>query len=402
MSNVVLGPQASYTQTPRFNIYLGSPSSSGQGLSPCPNPLVAEVITTNYSEASRFSCRIIVTPVEADSFISMSAIMAKVAVSLNYGAEQPLIIGLVDTIEYDPITNEIVLAGRDLAGLLIDTPTQEARANLTSSQLVQQIIGQFAAQGLIGNVTPTSTKIGRYYSVDYSLTIFNQFYRTQHLWDLVQTLARVEGFEARVTGAMLYFGPPSSSNAPPYVVTVNQGPPIAANVDKLRLLRSLTLAKDVSVTVVSWNSMLGRAIIKVVRSSQQGAPKGGYGPVQNYVINKPDLTPQQALNLAEQALTDITIRERVVDISMPGELTINPSSLIQVVGTKTSFDQAYYIDEIRRTIGFEEGFHQSIRLKNISPETQRFTEPLSPLAASGTPAQIQSTVTLGQPTVRGQ
>ena len=44
--------------------------------------------------------------------------------------------------------------------------------------------------------------------------------------------------------------------------------------------------------------------------------------------------------------------------------------MFRLQGTSTSFDQVYFIDSITRSISFDEGFRQSLRIKNSSPRTQ--------------------------------
>ena len=55
---------------------------------------------------------------------------------------------------------------------------------------------------------------------------------------------------------------------------------------------------------------------------------------------------------------------------MPGDLTLDPRSMIQLTGTKTDFDQTYFVDEIDRHLSMEIGFVQHVRAKNTSPRTQ--------------------------------
>lgn len=358
----LLGEAASYVQAPRFQILLNGWAAY--------NPLSADVTVNNYAEPARFSLVIVVDPAAAAYYESQVSIAAEVQVSLNGGSYQTLIYGLVDTIEYDPIEGVLMMAGRDLAGQLMDTPTENSEQNLTASQVVEMFVQQHASQGLLGNITATKPLVGTFYGVDYSFSIYGgNLYRPTNQWDMILFLAQMSGFEAYITGRTLYFGPSTPDTAAPFVIAVNPGPPVAANVEKLRLTRSLTLAKDVQVTVISWQSLLMRPVKRVVRSSQKGAPAGGYGPTQNYVFNKPDLTPDQALKYAQAKLADITRRERVVEFEMPGELTLTPSSRVLIEGTNTDWDQLYYIDQIERSLSFDD-FKQSVRLKNISPANQ--------------------------------
>ena len=74
--------------------------------------------------------------------------------------------------------------------------------------------------------------------------------------------------------------------------------------------------------------------------------------------------------MAKSLLKDIAVRARIIEVDMPGELNLNPSSRVNLSGTNTSWDQLYYIDEITRSLSFGEGFKQHLRLKNHSSGTQ--------------------------------
>jgi hypothetical protein len=100
---------------------------------------------------------------------------------------------------------------------------------------------------------------------------------------------------------------------------------------------------------------------------------------QRYVFVKPNLTQAQALQFGQQMLAELTKHERIVEVTMPGELTLTPRNMVRLQGTGSSFDQVYYVDRISRTLAFEGGFLQTVRLKNSSPRT---------LAAAGAAGQV--------------
>ena len=83
-----------------------------------------------------------------------------------------------------------------------------------------------------------------------------------------------------------------------------------------------------------------------------------------YVVLRPNLTPQQAMTLATQTLSDLSRHERVITATMPGELNLAPRSLVMLQGTNTAFDQTYAVDEITRRISIRDGFVQTVRAVN--------------------------------------
>jgi hypothetical protein len=141
-------------------------------------------------------------------------------------------------------------------------------------------------------------------------------------------------------------------------VATGAGP---ANVTALRLERSLVLAGPITVTVKSWQSRQRTAIVQTASSGGSG------GNPRNYVYVVPNLTPDAAARFAQNRLAELTRHERVVIADMPGELVLTPRVPIAVAGTRTAFDQLYWIDEIERSLHWRHGFTQRIRARNFSP-----------------------------------
>lgn len=66
----------------------------------------------------------------------------------------------------------------------------------------------------------------------------------------------------------------------------------------------------------------------------------------------------------------MTQLERVVTVRMPGELVLTPGDLISLTGTRTNWDQTYFVDTLERRLSWSSGFEQTLRLKNRSPRTE--------------------------------
>ena len=185
-------------------------------------------------------------------------------------------------------------------------------------------------------------------------------------WDILVYLARQETFDVFVTGNDLHFQPTVQSSTTNQVLR-------PADFMELRLERALTVARDLQVTVRSWNSFKQTSVIECVVSSVNGSVLSSFGgsraSPQNYVVVRPNLTPDKALLVAQQHLSEICRHERVIELSMPGELTLTPRSMIALEGTGTDFDQAYYIDSIERAFRPHAGFIQRIRASNSSPRS---------------------------------
>jgi hypothetical protein len=222
-----------------------------------------DVMANNHYAADRFRA---VLALGQDSsatsafWSSQSDILVDAQFSLDGGVTfVSLVQGLVDTIAIDVMAGSLVLEGRDLTAALIESRTQETFANRTSSEIAT-ILAQ--RHNLVAAVTPTTTPVGRYYQNEHDRVTLNQFSRSMTEWDLLIFLAGQEGFDVFISGNTLCFQPTASGTTIPYTVT-------PANLQDLRLERSLTLARDIEVTVKSWNSRQQSAFSQTVRASGQ-------------------------------------------------------------------------------------------------------------------------------------
>jgi phage protein D len=268
----------------------------------------------------------------------------------------------------DFLRGVVRIEGRDLTAALIETRTQETFVNRTSSEIAQILAER---HGLTAQVTSTTTPVGRYYQNEHDRITLDQFSRAMTEWDLLVFLAQQEGFDVFVQGKTLHFQPKSGS-----IGAISMTP---ADMTSLRLERSLTLAEDLEVTVKSWNTRQNNAFTQTARSSESGLQSGRR---QQYVLVRPNLTSDQALKLAQQKLADGTRHERIISMSMPGELAISARSLMRLSDTGSEFDGVYYVDSIERHLHIDHGFTQHLRCKNVVP-----------LSEATTPGDIVASVT---------
>lgn len=327
----------------------------------------AEVMSNNYYAADRFNASIAlgIDPwAEASFWASEPDILLDVQFSLDGGASfTSLVQGAVDSVSIDPTRKMVHLDGRDLTASLIEARTQETFANRTSSEIASLLAGR---HNLTPHVSATTTPVGRYYQSEHDRITLDQFSRATTEWDLLVFLARHEGFDVFVQGQALYFQPTAQASEP----GVSLRP---EDVIDLRMERSLTLARDIEVVVKSWNSRQNDAFVQRARACRSGSAGRSNGSPQSYVFVQPNLTPDDALKLAQRRLAELTRHERTIRINMPGELALSPRSIIALEGTGTEFDQAYYIDVIERRLRRVGGLTQRILAKNTSPRTETTT-----------------------------
>jgi phage protein D len=310
-----------------------------------------DILANAHFAAGRFRLRVAMPAPLAATLLNTDTIL-DLQCSLG-GLPVSLIQGEADTIIIDPIRNTIEIDGRDLTARLLDTRTQETFANQTASEIATTLAGRHS---LTPVVTTTTTLAGRYYGAEHDRITLGQFSRATTEWDLLTFLASREGFEVFVAGSSLYFQPRSMSAAP-IVLT-------PADCISLSLERALTLARDLEVTVKSWNTRHQAAFTQTARSAAQGR-RGG--TPQRIVVVRPNLSPDDALQLAQRILADLSSHERLVHAELPGDVFLTPRSQITLSGTGTDFDQTYYVAELDRQFSVGHGYTQRLRLKNADP-----------------------------------
>ncbi|MBV9784775.1 MAG: hypothetical protein JO264_13280 [Acidisphaera sp.] len=326
----------------------------------------ADIDANNHFSANRFRVSVVLDAdptMGADFWAAQDDIQLDVQIGFlpdgapeGYADWVSLVLGAVDVIEIEAVSGVLHLQGRDLTAALIETRTQETFSNRTASEIAGIIAGR---HGLTASVTATATPVGRYYEIEHDRITLDQFSRATTEWDLLVWLAQQEGFDVWVQGTTLSFQPPQAAGVPAAVLSPTASVFGAANLLDLRLERCLTLAQNIQVTVKSWNSRQQNAFT-------QTASNGGSGKQTSYVLVRPNLTPDDALRLAQTRLTELSQHERVITATMPGELTLAPRTPVLLTGTGTAFDQVYVIDRIERQLRMNGGFTQRLRAKNAS------------------------------------
>lgn len=341
---------------------------------PIASALSFEVTNNNYYQADTFSAQF---ALNGDPNFSpawwgqQQQILLDIQASLDNGSTwKSLILGQADHQDVHFDAGILVVDGRDLTARFIDQKTSRAYLNQTSSQLVQQLAQKHK---MTADVTPTTTLVGRFYGDDHEKLSLNQFSRTTTEWNLMCSLAQHEGFDIWVTGTTVHFHPSTPINSDPWEL-VWEPPGWQGNVPwmngvSLSAERAMTMAKDVVVVVRSWNSRQARGFTKYSPSNADLSSLDD-NAVQSFVFIHPNLTEAGAQDMANKLREQITRNERLVTIEAAADLTVGARNMLKLTGTGTSWDQAYYVDYVRRNMSFEGGFSMTIHAKNHSPQTQ--------------------------------
>lgn len=360
---------------------LNNPNAAGALLRPrlrilsagveIPQCYALSLVSSNRFQADRFTLSFAATASGVGS-MAWWASQSNLPVDLQVGFVAPgsaegsqswtsLQTGKVDRPSLDMDSRTISVEGRDNSALFIDArvqPQQAVNVNQTSSEIVAGLV---AAQGLTASITATPTPVGRFWSSDHTAASFSQFHSVRTQWDLIVTLARLEGYNAYFQGSAFHFEPITDPAADPYVwqyATDAQGR-TAGNVSGLRMSREATVSKGVQVIVRSWNAKQARSIIKYAPSAK--VAKEG---TQEHHYNKPNLTDQQAQDYANARYAEIKRHEMTISANLFGDMILTPRCMVSLVGTGTAFDQTYYPQSVTRNISVGGGFMMQAVCRN--------------------------------------
>ena len=335
-----------------------------------------EVDSNNFYAADTFRVRFAATDLPTDRDAAWFCAQTKLLVEIFAGFPanpdwfdvselQSLIVGQVDDLSYDPLSTTIELSGRDLTAELIDAKTTEKFQNQTASEIASALAKR---HNLTPVVTATATKSGTFYEIDHA-----RLNAERSEWDLLAALANEEGMMVYVRGRSLHFEPKPKDTDPPYLLTWE--PPTIDrgfyqfNGKTISFSRNLTLAKDIVVTVRSWNAKNKKGFSKTVRATHNkntvlaGASQP-IGDAQTYQYSIPGLTPEQALQEAQKRLAQLSQHELKMNATLPADNVLDITRVIKVEGTGTAFDTVYFPDSIVRTMSIGEGYSMSVSAKN--------------------------------------
>ncbi|WAL81472.1 hypothetical protein OYT13_16665 [Pandoraea sp. XJJ-1] len=277
--------------------------------------------------------------------------------------------GRVDDIDFDIVAGTIELVGRDLTSVFIDAKTTEKWPNLTASQIATQLAQR---RGLKPVVTATSAKAGKYYEIDH-VNLTDQ--RSE--WDLLAYLAHIEGFVVYVKGKELHFEPKTDPDATPYLIQWvppddTKGYP-EANVVDMKFSRALTVSRGIQVVVRTWNAKQKKGFTVSYpnkgKTTQAGKAKP-FGGAQIYSYTIPGLTQEQALERAQKIHAELIAHEMKLQISrMPADSILGVTTMVEVAGTDTAWDQKYFPDSVVRRMSMPDGYVMSLNAKNHAPDS---------------------------------
>lgn len=345
-----------------------------------PSWLAFEVDSNAFRESDTFHITLalsgLVAPYDANWISSQTTMQVEVFAGVvddpaNWSITDldSLIVGNVDSVEFDPVARTMTLSGRDLTSLLIDAKTAEKWLNQTASAIATTLARRHGLTPVIPQ--STSGLAGGFYESDHAIPT-----QAQTEWDLLCWLAQQVGFICYVDGKNLYFGPPPDPSLAPkfpvaWVPADSQGPN-RANATSMNFARTLTVGKTITVTVRSWNQQQAKGFSVSYPSANGGKIKAGSAtsPAQPYSYLIPNLTKDQAQKRAAAIYNEMIRNEMRLTLDMPAINDIVVMTQIPVTGTGTAWDQTYYPESIQRRMSFDEGYRMTITAKNHSDEVE--------------------------------
>jgi hypothetical protein len=303
-----------------------------------PGAVSLEIETVAYFAAARFHLGFAIgaAPYTGLSyFAAMGSEMITIEASTGGTGFVTLMVGQIDNIQIDLLHNRAELSGRDLSARLLDAEISETFVNRTASQIAQDIAQRHQ---LSPNISPTTTPVGQYYEMDHARSMLGLNSRSTTDWNLLSTLAQLENFDLSVVGTTLNFTP--SGTAPWVTLTPT---------NFISLSFDFVAALPASVTVKSWNTRR-----KIVVSEIQGTG------ISTTII-RPNLSAEQARQLAANHLATLRQHNTMLIGMMPGDLTMAPGTQLSLVGTRSLADRTYTVVHLCRTLNTGSGFLQKVR-----------------------------------------
>ena len=269
-----------------------------------------------------------------------------------------ILTGYIDYATVDFGTRTVTAQMSDKGRPLLDTRSDASWTNQTTSQIVTQLASQAGLQVVAGPGSMAG-------DVDaQGNTVFNSDLETP--WDVIQTLAHQDGYVAFVVGNTLYYVAPGTAVSSTYAI--HYRPPQigrevssqteagigtddydAGNMEKLNCIHNFDLGQGVQYGVMSWKQSDNQAYTAMAGAGKyQGAAR------------IPNKTQQQVQQLANAGQRYAQMHEYTIDVQMRGDVVVQPTMMIALSGTQTSFDMTYYMYEVVHRMNDDDGYDMEI------------------------------------------
>ena len=280
-----------------------------------------------------------------------------------------LLVGSTDRTGVDLLNRVVEIRGRDLTAKLTDMKTSEKWLNRSSKDIITDLAGR---AGLSVKFSGDTEQAGLQFDQD-----FNEISDLDAAWNVIVDAARRLGCIAFIKGKTLYIQPIDKDPDDFYEFKYQRPTPeqvASGNFVMLYLERNLNLAKDMEITVKSWQHKQGEN----VTSQYESKGKSASNDRTIYQFRGANLTKTQQDRMARKHLRETLTHERAVMAdNMPGDVNVIPGLQgLRLSGTGTKADQDYILSDAVHRFTTDGGY-----LMDISAHSQD--------AARGEPKQLQ-------------
>lgn len=390
-----------YASRPRLRVLLNTGASASN--KEIPQCLATRIESNNHYQADRFTASFVPVANGPSGTLKWWSEQKIIPVDIQIGmlplgappnalpSWTSLLTGVADKMTLEPGRNQVTIEGRDLTANFIDNLNSGEFVNQSSSQIVQSLAAQY---NMTAQVNDTSGTVGRYWADGRTINKHHKDGKITTEWDLIVSLAKKEGFDAFVKGSVLYFQPQVAATSTPYTFLyhIDAFGRHIGNIQNLKMDRVLTLSKGLHVKVKSWHAKQSRAFSKTSSTSASITGPQGNSIAQEYLIQHPNLTEDEAQAYADRMAEEIASHELLINASLPGDLILTPRTLVKMVGTGTAFDQLYYATSVTREISVGSGFmmHASCKNKSASDEATALENSSAQGAANATDGGVDA------------
>ncbi len=250
----------------------------------------------------------------------------------------------------------VELSGRDKTAKLLDARRTRKDSNKKASDIVKDLAQQ---HGLDADVDESDSDAGKIHTDETAHLIDND---TD--WNVISRLAEREGVFHFLKGNTLYFKKPGNDDVgfgkfPIRFTPPSRGRKARGNVMDITLVQNVHLNRGVKQTVRSFHTRKEKNIC-----TTKEAQAAGYGQPLEWIDHIPGLTDAQVEQVATKKQLEKQRHEMGLQVTMPGDVTIDPRMMLEVSGTGSSWDQDYHIDTINHSFGPLEGYLMTIAGKN--------------------------------------
>jgi phage protein D len=250
----------------------------------------------------------------------------------------------------------VEFSGRDKTAKLLDARTTKKSPNKKASEIVRDYAKK---HGLKADVDDTDDYAGKQHLDENAHLVAND-----SDWNTIAALAEREGAFLFLKGDTLYFKQPGKDDVgfgayPILFVPPGDGDVAQGNITDITLTQNVHLNKGVKQTVRSFHTRKQ----KNITTTKNPEGSGGGEPLE-WIDEIPGLTDAQVEKVAKKRQTEKQRHEMRVEVSLPGDVTIDPRQMLDLHGTDSAWDQRYHIDTINHSWSPVDGYTMRVSGKN--------------------------------------